>query len=101
MSNWITDREPTIEDGDQFGHVLTTSSEGGVIIERFNRIRKGMPWLPTPTPPVKKSLRWSIGTQHNFLTDGVYTVVISGGETKRDREKIIEVVLDSLNRELS
>lgn len=100
MVQWITDREPTIKDGDPFGHVLTVGYNGDVIVERFDQVNKGMPWLPTPTPPLKKSTRWTVGTQHNFLTDGEYTVIVSGGETKREREKVIEAVLESLNKEL-
>ncbi len=100
MSNWITDREPTIKDGDPSGNVLTVDVFNEVIIERFNQVTKGMPWLPMPVPPKKPSTRWTYGTQPNFLTDGEYTIVVSGGEGKRDRDKIVKAVLETLNMEL-
>ena len=100
MTQWITDREPTIKDGDPYGHVLTISSSGQVITERFNQVTKGMPWLPTPVPPKRPSTRWYYGSQPNFLTDGEYTIVVSGGEGKRERDKVVKVVLETLNMEL-
>lgn len=100
MDKWITDREPTIKDGDPFGHVLTVGYSGDVIVERFDGVNKGTPWLPTPVPPKKPSTRWTYGSQPNFLTDGEYTIVVSGGEGKRERDKVVKVVLETLNMEL-
>ncbi len=100
MSNWITDREPTIKDGDTYGHVLTVGHGGDVIVERFNQVTMGTPWMPTPIPPKRPSTRWHLGSQPNFLTDGEFTVVVSGGEGKRDRDKVVKVVLETLNMEL-
>jgi hypothetical protein len=100
MNNWITDREPTIKDGDLNGNVITVGYNGDVIIERFNQVNKGMPWLPTPVPPRRPSTRWTYGSQPNFLTDGEYTVIVSGGEGKRERDKVVKVVLETLNMEL-
>jgi hypothetical protein len=100
MSNWITDREPTIKDGDSWGHVLTVGYNGDVIVERFDQVRKGMPWMPTPVPPKRPSTRWHLGSQPNFLTDGTFTVIVSGGENKRERDKVVTVILETLNMEL-
>jgi hypothetical protein len=100
MTTWITDREPTIKDVDTYGNVLTVSPCGEVILKRFDEVVKGMPWLPTPVPPRKPSTRWSYGSQPNFLTDGEYTIVVSGGEGKRERDKVVKVVLETLNLEL-
>ena len=100
MDNWITDREPTIKDGDPNGNVITVGYNGDIILERFNVITKGMPWLPTPVPPRRPSTRWYYGSQPNFLTDGEYTIVVSGGEGKRERDKVVKVVLETLNMEL-
>lgn len=100
MSNWITDREPTIKDGDPWGNVLTVSPDGEPVVDRFNQVLKGTPWLPIPEPPRKPSTRWTWGSQPNFLTDGEYTVVVSGGEGKRERDKVVKAVLETLNKEL-
>lgn len=100
MINWITDREPTIKDGDSWGNVLTTSPHGEVTVERFDQVIKGMPWSPTPLPPKRPSTRWTYGSRPNFITDGVFTIVVSGGEDKRHRDKVVKVVLETLNMEL-
>jgi hypothetical protein len=100
MTQWITDREPTIKDGDPLGNVLTVGYNGDVIVERFDQVNKGMAWLPTPVPPKRPSTRWYYGSQPNFLTDGEYTVIVSGGEGKRERDKVVKVVLETLNMEL-
>jgi len=100
MVNWITDREPTIKDGDPLGNVLMVSPSGEVITERFNVVVKGMPWMPTPVPPKRPSTRWHLGSQPNFLTDGEFTVIVSGGENKRERDKVVTVILETLNMEL-
>jgi hypothetical protein len=100
MVNWITDREPTIKDGDPLGNVLTVSPIGEVITERFNGVVKGMAWMPTPIPPKQPSTRWTYGSQPNFLTDGEYTIIVSGGESKKEREKIVSTVIETLNKEL-
>jgi hypothetical protein len=73
---------------------------GDVIVERFDQVNKGMPWLPTPVTPKQPSTRWYYGSQPNFLTDGEYTVIVSGGEGKRERDKVVKVVLETLNMEL-
>jgi hypothetical protein len=100
MVNWITDREPTIKDGDPLGNVLTVSPSGEVIIERFNQVVKGMVWLPIPLPPKQKSTRWVVGMQPNLVTDGNIIIVVSGGDGKRQRDEVVSVIIDSLNEEL-
>jgi len=97
---WVRDRKPTIKDGDERGYVLTVEYGTGIVLEKFDQILSGMPWLPLPTPPKKPSTRWSFGSQPNFLTDGEYTVIVSGGNDKRNRDKVLKVVLESLNMEL-
>ncbi|MFN9952697.1 MAG: hypothetical protein ACK55I_06330, partial [bacterium] len=81
-------------------NVLTVGYNGDVIVERFDQVNKVMPWLPTPVPPRRPSTRWTYGSQPNFLTDGEYSVIVSGGEGKRERDKVVKVVLETLNMEL-
>lgn len=104
MFNWITDREPTIKDGDSWGHVLTISSDGNVILDRFNQVKLGTPWMSPPEPPKKPSTRWHVGTHHNVLTDDEFIVIVSGGDTTKEsgkeRIKIVNIIIDSLNKEL-
>jgi hypothetical protein len=100
MTNWITDREPTIKDGDPFGNVLAVGYGGDVIVERFDQVNKGIPWLPTPVTPKQPSTRWQIGMHPNIITDGNIIIVVSGGDGKRQRDEVVSTIVQSLNDEL-
>lgn len=100
-TKWITDKEPTWEDGDSAGNVIIALSNGSVKIEKFNKVVIGTPWIKPPQTPKEISTRWKYGTQPNIITDGEHFVVVSGGTFKVKREEIIEICLETLNRRLS
>lgn len=96
---WITDRDPMQADADAYGNILITTPEGRVAIDDFRCVTKDTPWMPLPIPQEKPSTRWGHGLQHNFLTDGEYTVIVSGGY-KHTREQIVDTILNHLNKEM-
>ena len=57
MSEWITDRRPTIKDGDMAGFVWVTTEYGNVLTQHWARVydRPGMRIAPVipPKPYVK------------------------------------------------
>lgn len=64
MSKWITNRQPTEKDADEFGQLWVTDSNGQVASWNWRSIGVTMPWQPIhkPSPCVKPKrwvLRWS------------------------------------------
>ncbi len=57
MSQWITDRLPTVEDADRDGAVLGMR-DGVVIFQIAKCLLLGEPWQPLPAPYVKPK-RWT------------------------------------------
>jgi hypothetical protein len=60
MSNWITDRLPTVDDAMADGKVWTMYL-GNVVPLAADRIPLGSPWQPIPRPaPYAKPKRWTV-----------------------------------------
>lgn len=59
MSEWITDRLPTKEDGNTNGFVLSSENPLGVFY--YEHVTLGTPWQPYPEPYVKQNTwTWAI-----------------------------------------
>jgi hypothetical protein len=60
MSEWITDRLPTVEDAVHYC-VLLWDQDEGVLIWSYDGVNEGQPWMPIPTPaPYVKPKRWTV-----------------------------------------
>ena len=65
MSEWITDRLPTVEDAVHYC-VLLWDDEEGVLVWSYDAVNEGQPWVPIPTPaPYVKSKRWTVCKDNN------------------------------------
>ena len=61
MSEWITDREPTVDD-EYWGHVWVTT-EHGVVQRKMWHCVRGRPWQPIIQPePYVKPKRWKVSS---------------------------------------
>jgi hypothetical protein len=61
MSDWITDRLPTKEDGDALGLVWLSLDFIAPVTERWEQIHPGEPWQPTNRPkPYVKPKRFDV-----------------------------------------
>lgn len=52
MSDWITDRLPTVYDASECDEVLVSSVIDGVTALKWNCVKEGEPWMPCPPPYV-------------------------------------------------
>lgn len=60
MSDWITDRLPTIDDELLDGRVFTMFA-GSVVTSLYFAVQPGQPWQPIPRPaPYVKPKRWTV-----------------------------------------
>jgi hypothetical protein len=75
MSQWITDRLPTVEDGVN-GHVLATSHDGILDIFLWNEVENGEAWQRLPAPYVKPK-RWTV----KYNKDHEAWAVVNNGMT--------------------
>jgi hypothetical protein len=74
MSNWITDRLPTVDDAMADGKVWTMYL-GNVVPLAADRIPLGSPWQPIPRPaPYAKPKRWTV--EYNRVNG--YWVLVAG-----------------------
>jgi len=77
MSEWITDRRPSWEEGLVSGLVFVSLPEvNRVIIKSAVEVVLGEPWQPIPKPaPYVKPKRWTVKWNNDggywMLTDGV------------------------------
>jgi hypothetical protein len=70
MSDWITDRLPTKEDGDALGLVWLSLDFIAPVTERWEQIHPGEPWMPVDRPaPYVKPKRFVVWEEH-----GAYAV---------------------------
>jgi hypothetical protein len=61
MSEWITDRLPTLEDAVHYSVLLWDEENKQVLIWTFDSFGEGTPWQPIPTPaPYVKPKRWTV-----------------------------------------
>lgn len=74
MSEWITDRKPTIEDADCTGFVWITTDYGGVLREQWKTVRD-RPWMPITIPepyvepPKRYKLMYRSTTRQYYIQD--------------------------------
>ena len=60
MSEWITDRLPTVEDTLHY-IVFVWDEYAGVLISNYENVDEGQPWMPIPKPaPYAKPKRWTV-----------------------------------------
>ena len=63
MSDWITDRRPTIVDSDMSGFVWVTTEYGTVLTQHWAQVYD-RPWMPipkiVPPEPYVKPKRWTV-----------------------------------------
>jgi len=76
MSDWITDRLPTIEDSVAICVYVYNDDLKDVRIWTYGAVKPGQPWQPIPRPaPYVKPKRWKIqwNNQGGFwmITDGI------------------------------
>jgi len=87
MSEWITDRLPTVEDSLNYRTVLVWDEKIGPMVWSYDLVNEGQPWQPIPTPePYVKPKKWAL--EFGEIT-GHWTLVSIDGEV---------VSLYSLNR---
>jgi hypothetical protein len=97
MIDWITDRVPVEEDSHN-GMVWTTDLDGSVIVCSYLTIQNDQPWMKITAPTPYRKPTWKIGTHDNILTDGEYFVIVSGSNFKHIRDKILQKILETLNK---
>jgi hypothetical protein len=74
MSEWITDRLPTVEDAVHYC-VLLWDQDEGVLIWSYDGVNEGQPWVPISTPaPYVKPKRWTV--EYNRVNG--YWVLVAG-----------------------
>ena len=65
MSDWITDRRPTIVDSDMSGFVWVTTEYGTVLTQHWAQVYD-RPWMPipkiVPPEPYVKPKRWRVSS---------------------------------------
>ena len=61
MSEWITDRLPTLEDAVHYCVLIWDEEHKQVLIWTFDSFGEGTPWQPIPKPaPYVKPTRWTV-----------------------------------------
>jgi hypothetical protein len=98
MSEWITDRLPTVEDAVHYC-VLLWDQDEGVLIWSYDGVNEGQPWMPIPTPaPYVKPKRWTFRKSRfegsdNWLVfrDGELIHTLAAGLTHDAAQRIADV----------
>jgi hypothetical protein len=75
MSEWITDRLPTLEDAVHYSVLLWDEENKQVLIWTFDSFGEGTPWQPIPKPaPYVKPKRWTVeefSTSYRVTDEGI------------------------------
>ena len=51
MSEWVTDRRPTLKDSPVHQNVYVITNDGSIGIWVFTNVANGQAWMPIPDPP--------------------------------------------------
>jgi hypothetical protein len=80
MSEWITDRLPTVEDA--VAYCVLVWDDDGIGIWSCDAVKEGQPWMPIPKPePYVRPKRWTVQFNHGperfiLLTHGTQPQII-------------------------
>ncbi len=97
MSEWITDRLPTRDEADQYGHVWVVNNNGKTDYRRFSKIAIGEPWQPIQVPaPYVKPKRWTVARSEEsvcfyLLKQGIYWQSLPSTFSREAAERIADI----------
>jgi hypothetical protein len=69
MSEWITDRLPTAEDGIA-DRVIVWDDDKGPMLWMYNHVSVGQPWMSIHCKPYVKKKRWTLWKDRNGWSIG-------------------------------